>query len=372
MTTNNKHYKITNVATGESFVASCEPIQGDVDPTQQYAAQAEAELAAEGIVVSATGPVQRSVPPGYETQIKEPLRLEAGHYYKNRRGEVVGPLKDHIGDSPEWAFSDGTHSYRANGTWNLSKTIESAHDLVTEHIAPQSYKPKWQTHYSDQPDVEIKLGDWANLRGRDFDAREIVEIDRENGWARVDPPFPEGIEAEGRWAIGLFNFVRRADAPQSEEDRAKAEIKTGWLWFGFGPIAGCDLVKGGDPDVARWGLGWQEGACGNSPTDLYALRAGSEIARKNGLEPVAAIPATPAFPAVGTRLVFTEDDVESGAEEGDEIVVRDVGKCGFECSNGIVYGPNWRDGLEPLPTPPVRPDGDLREVYEALKKYFGE
>jgi hypothetical protein len=66
------------------------------------------------------------------------------------------------------------------------------------------------------------------------------------------------------------------------EAKAKAALKDGWLWYGRGPLKtdkwSCNIaIFSGDE--------WDETGCIGRADDLfYAIRAGSELAKLNGLE----------------------------------------------------------------------------------------
>lgn len=110
----------------------------------------------------------------------------------------------------------------------------------------------------------------------------------------------------------------------------------------------------------------EEDSKSKTVTETFGVPLGKDGPK---LEPVAAIPSTPDFPAVGTRLRFTKDGYNfcNTAKKGDEItVLRHTGYgivtsvVGLPDGEEWVFGKLWRDGLEivpPLPTPPVRPEG---------------
>lgn len=221
----------------------------------------------------------RQPPPDLE--IETPLRLEAGKYYKNRRGEVVGPLK---ANDDEWKK---THPFACGGlvSWTpegryLSledDSDEDDEDLISEHIAPQSEEDRAK----------------AALEAR---AKEIYE-----SWT---------------------------DDPEYRP----------WVPFG-----------NSDKQYEARKLAWQE------------------------IES-----ATPDFPAVGTRLIFIKDgNPVSRAKRGDKVTVTRHYVGGFKTTTTTdhpewSFGFEWKKFLEPLPTPPVRPEGeDSKYRVLLLASYCG-
>lgn len=64
--------------------------------------------------------------------------IEAGSYYRDRRGHTVGPLQHDYDEWNPWYFTDGMYEgregWRRNGQfWNRSKP---EYDLVVEVDAP--------------------------------------------------------------------------------------------------------------------------------------------------------------------------------------------------------------------------------------------
>lgn len=68
-------------------------------------------------------------------------------------------------------------------------------------------------------------------------------------------------------------------------DKARSTVPEGFIFYGYGPVKHPSYNTNGDI-VGFNGDTWSLYGCyGNSKTVIYALRAGSEIARLNGLEP---------------------------------------------------------------------------------------
>lgn len=127
---------------------------------------------------------------------KPELTLEVGKYYKNRKGDVVGPL-----EKSGTLMFDGNKNYLENGSYCYIKSIN---DLIYE---------------------------------------------------------------------------------ATTEEIAKSKMEEGWLWFGKGPLKVKDLIE---KSTSKWCEDrnlWEKEGWNGGYIFFYAIKAGTQLARDNGLEP---------------------------------------------------------------------------------------
>ena len=69
------------------------------------------------------------------------LQLKAGHYYEDRGGNVIGPMR--AGERHEYPWTDGGYDWTSEGRWDCDG-IASEWDLVKDlgPTDPRKWEPK--------------------------------------------------------------------------------------------------------------------------------------------------------------------------------------------------------------------------------------
>lgn len=122
-----------------------------------------------------------------EEIVSKPLKLEAGKYYKDREGDVYGPID--ANDHPIYSFTDGDLIWTENG--NYYEIGESDYDLIKEvpnpnqESEPMSEQPKSSPKFKEITLMEaldvVKNG--GKVYGTDDDYDRVV-LDKSDsvGW----------------------------------------------------------------------------------------------------------------------------------------------------------------------------------------------
>lgn len=217
---------------------------------------------------------------------KEPLRLEAGHYYKNRRGEVVGPIgpKSNNGQFPFWEDTYG--SYTEDGLWH-GKGFPSDLDLITEHIAPQSEEDSTVAAIPATPAFPAvgtrlrftkQIGVWQIGEAIQFVCHNTDETSDGKSFKAKDD---KGVLWEHFHIRYLVDgTLEPLPTPPVRPGGIPAENE-GYIYYGIGPVANntvgfnSDLIGITNP-YEKWDNG---PLYGNTKNVHYALRRGSAIHR---------------------------------------------------------------------------------------------
>lgn len=73
-------------------------------------------------------------------EVPKPLKLEVGKYYKNRGGEIIGPI-ELLHNGSDYCYVCDTLSYREDGVWSVVDT-DNLLDLIEEADPPVGPKDK--------------------------------------------------------------------------------------------------------------------------------------------------------------------------------------------------------------------------------------
>lgn len=326
------------------------------------------------------------------TPVSSSLTLEVGKWYENRRGDKVGPLEFQEKGAP-FVFTNGFDSWTKEGRWAVNTDTKFPKDLIRE-IQP----PSAETSAFPEVGARLRVVKRGFL-GIEEEVGTVLTVLSHGGdnFRLSDSRGPSEMpwEANSSWREG-FELVTEPAIPTGfppvpetpvvvkesnpEESRAKAALGDGWLWFGRGPLK-VKPDSMGDNDLAGFNEDsmWVYKNWSGNLEIFYAIRAGTDLAKDNGLEP-----AEPRYEEVTTyrvgrdrwplteRIEVCGDKVSIFTKKGEnlgdkgysaESVERHSNRCGWDktVSRRIVTETGevkrWNIGLSPAGSMVEVPDG---------------
>lgn len=141
------------------------------------------------------------------------------------------------------------------------------------------------------------------------------------------PSVESALSALGEKVFGASITIATKDVPCKNMDGPFIPaLRPGWFFYGKGELLhpSDDLEK----DIARFTSDWNDwdysGWSGKLKTGYYAIKAGTELARLNGLEPMVETPQTKpipsGLPAIPEEWVYigTDSEIDTGRMENRE------------------------------------------------------